>query len=37
MEGPVKSLLSLRPSVRQFAIFLRNGSVVFSEFLQDGR
>ena len=49
MEGPVKSLLSvhlsvrlsvcpsIRPSVLQFGISLRNGSLVFSDFLHDGK
>ena len=37
-EGPIKSPLSVRLSVCQFGIFLRNGSLFFSsDFLHDGR
>ena len=40
-ENPIKSLLSFRPSlclaVLQFGILLRNGSLVFSDFFDDGR
>ena len=37
MEGPLKSPLSVCLSIYQFGIFLRNGSLVFSDFWQDGR
>ena len=40
-EGPIKSPLSVCPSVRlstrQLGVFLRNGSIVFADFLYDGR
>ena len=35
MESPIKPLVCL--SVRQFGIFLRNVSLVFSDFLHDER
>ena len=41
MEVPIKSLLFVCPPVclfvGQFSVFLRNGSIVFSDFWHDGR
>ena len=37
MEGPIKSPLFICLSVRQFSIFPRNGSLVFSDFLHNGK
>ena len=36
-EDPIKSPLSVRPSVRQLGVFLRDGWLVFSDFWYDGR
>ena len=36
-EGPIKSPLSVYPSICQFCIFLRNDWLVFTEFLHGDR
>ena len=36
-DDPIKSPLSVYLSVRQFGVFLRNGSLVFSDFWRDGK
>ena len=37
MEGFIKSLLSICPSVFQLTIFLKKGALDSPEFLRDGR
>ena len=36
-DSPIKSPFSISLFVRQFGVFLRNGSLVFSDFLRDDR